>query len=105
MTVSKATVKVLAAFLENPRRELYGFGLMRSTGVKPGSLYPILDRLVDCGWLLPEDEDIDEAAAGRPRRRLYRLSALGEREASAAVDEFVRDLGAVGRWLPQIGSA
>jgi DNA-binding PadR family transcriptional regulator len=103
--VGKATFKVLSAFLENPARELYGFGLMRSTGVKPGSLYPILDRLEGCGWLSSADEEIDEVAAGRPKRRHYRLTALGEREATKTVEEFVRDLGPIRRWLPEMGQA
>ena len=103
--ISKATFKVLSAFLENPSHELYGFGLMRSTGVKPGSLYPILDRLEDRRWLVSAEEEIDEVAAGRPKRRQYRLTALGEREARQAVTEFIRDLGPIGQWLPQAGRA
>jgi len=103
--ISKATFKVLTAFLDDPGRELYGFGLMRSTGVKPGSLYPTLDRLEGCGWLRSADEEIDEVTAGRPKRRLYRITALGEREGAKAVDEFIRDLGPVGKWVPEMGRA
>src|SRR6266545_3839164 len=103
--VSKATFKVVSAFLENPSRDLYGFGLMRSTGVKPGSLYPILDRLEGCGWLVSADEQIDEVVAKRPKRRLYRITALGEREGRKAVEEFIRDLGPVRKWVPEMGRA
>ena len=103
--ISKATFKVLSAFLENPGRDLYGFGLMRTTGVKAGSLYPILDRLEHVGWLQASVEEIDVVAAGRPRRRLYRLTALGEREAREGVDEFYRDLGPAPSWLPNLGRA
>jgi PadR family transcriptional regulator PadR len=103
--ISVATAKVLAAFLEAPQREQYGFGLMRATGLKSGSLYPILDRLNQSGWLRAYDEDIDEVAAGRPKRRLYSLSALGEEEAPRAVAEFYHDLGPALRWRPRLEGA
>ena len=51
MMLSVAKAKVLQAFLEEPSQEQYGFGLMRSTGVKSGSLYPILDSLEKSGWI------------------------------------------------------
>jgi PadR family transcriptional regulator PadR len=98
--ISPATAKVLAAFLDDPKAEQYGFGLMRSTSLKSGSLYPILDRLVQRGWLEVYNEDIDEAAEGRRRRRLYRITPRGEREAPVAFDEFREGMAAVLRWAP-----
>ena len=76
---SQAAVKILRAFLEEPDQEQYGFGIMRSTGLKSASVYPMLDRLEQSGWILGYDEDIDERTAGRRRRRLYKLSPTGER--------------------------
>lgn len=92
--------KVLAAFLEDPTREQYGFALLRLTGVKSGSLYPFLDRLEKRGWLKSWDETIDEHSEGRPRRRLYRLTGLGEREARKAVASFYLDVAKAPTWLP-----
>ncbi len=100
MNVSKPTVKVLKVFMENPRHEQYGFGLMRATHVKSGSLYPILDRLERLGLIESHDEDIDEHAEGRPKRRLYRLTALGEIEGRRAILDFYRDLDLAPAWLP-----
>jgi DNA-binding PadR family transcriptional regulator len=94
------SAKVVRAFLETPRAAQYGFGLMKSTGVKSGSLYPMLDRLERCGWIEGFDECIDERAEGRPKRRLYRLTALGEREGRAALATFYRDLGPIPDWVP-----
>jgi DNA-binding PadR family transcriptional regulator len=37
------------------------------------------------GWLTSAWEDIDPAAAGRPARRYYRLTAQGAGEAQAAL--------------------
>jgi PadR family transcriptional regulator PadR len=99
MVLTKASAKVLRAFLDKPGHEQYGFGLMKVTGVKSGSLYPMLQRLEHRGWIEGFDETIDERTEGRPRRRLYRLTALGEREGRGAVADFYRDLGPVPGWL------
>ena len=105
MSTSKATIKVLRAFLDRPSGDQYGFGLMRSTGVKSGSLYPILEKLQHLGWIESHAEDIDETVVGRPRRRLYRLTGLGESEGQKAVADFYRDLGPAPTWLPRLEPA
>ncbi len=99
---NKAIAKVLIAFLEQPTRDQYGFGLMRMTGVKSGSLYPILDRLERAGWIESRKEDVDEKVARRPKRRLYRLTAVGRREATQAVADFYRDIQPAPLWLPRL---
>jgi PadR family transcriptional regulator PadR len=44
-----------------------------------GTLYKALDRLEKRGYLVSEWEDADLAMAeGRPRRRLYQVTAAGE---------------------------
>lgn len=102
MVLSKSSAKVLRAFVDAPDEEQYGFGLMRATGVKSGSLYPILERFERLHWIEGYDEVIDEHTEGRPKRRLYRLTGLGEREARKAVAEFYRDVGQAPAWLPGI---
>ena len=57
---------------------LHGYELSRRTGVKPGTLYPLLERLADRGWLEARWED--SPAAGRPRRHAYRLTQAGIEE-------------------------
>lgn len=73
MTVAK----VLRIFLEDPAEPQYGFDLMQSTGLPSGTLYPILARLEHAGWISGKREAIDPAAAGRPARRIYTLTAEG----------------------------
>lgn len=87
-----ATLEVLRAFLDQPTGQHYGLQLMRTTGVKAGALYPILSRLEADGLVAGEWEGIDEAAEGRRRRRYYRLTALGEQTATAALNDAVRRL-------------
>jgi DNA-binding PadR family transcriptional regulator len=105
MTLSRAGAKVLVEFLGNPKQDQYGFGLMKSTGVKSGSLYPILARFEANGWIESYDESIDERAEGRPRRRLYRLTGTGRPEALKAVSGFYQDLGPIPVWLPRLQGA
>jgi PadR family transcriptional regulator PadR len=82
------TVKVLAAFLERPRSDHYGYDLMRATGLKSGGLYPILERLHREG--LVEREWEPPPGDGRPPRRYYRLTAAGARAGRAGVADAAR---------------
>ncbi|MDG4770944.1 helix-turn-helix transcriptional regulator [Solwaraspora sp. WMMD792] len=68
---------VLQALAEVPDQQRYGLEIVESTGLLPGTVYPILARLEQAGWLHSQWEAVDEHAAGRPRRRYYRLTADG----------------------------
>lgn len=80
---SAQTLSVLAALCEEPSRWRHGYALARQTGLKSGTLYPILIRLADRE--LVEACWQDEPAPGRPRRHLYRLTAGGLAAATAAL--------------------
>jgi DNA-binding PadR family transcriptional regulator len=54
----------------------------------------MLVRLENAGWLTSEWEAIDPRAAGRPRRRFYRLTALGQNKANEALRELQIGSGA-----------
>jgi PadR family transcriptional regulator, regulatory protein PadR len=82
---SPQTVAVLAALCEQPSAWQHGYALARQTGLKSGTLYPILIRLADRG--LVEACWQEEPAPGRPRRHLYRLTADGLATAATAVAE------------------
>ena len=97
MRVSHQTRIVLQAFLDAPEDEPYGFELCQATDLKAGTLYPILQRLLTEGWLSARWEEIDERAAGRRRRRYYRLTAEGARNAQAVV---ARDQHALRALMP-----
>ena len=89
---SLATLKVLRALLDEPGGQHYGLQLIEATDVKAGALYPILSRLEGDGLITGEWEGIDEAAAGRRRRRYCRLTAPGERTALAVLSDTARML-------------
>ena len=73
------TALVLDALMQSPGA--CGSEITRSTGLSSGSLSPILIRLEKAGWLESAWEEGDPAELGRPRRRNYTVSALGERKA------------------------
>jgi PadR family transcriptional regulator PadR len=81
------TLALLAAILADPTRKWYGLELAAEAGLKSGTIYPILARLEGAGWLSSSWEHIDPKRAGRPRRRLYRLTAVGHALASAEVEK------------------
>jgi PadR family transcriptional regulator, regulatory protein PadR len=83
---------VLSTMLSDAESEWYGLDLCKRVGLKPGTIYPILDRLLKSGWVERRWEDIDPAQAGRPRRRLYRLTALGEPAARRVLDAHLASL-------------
>ena len=68
-------MKVLRALTADPGRWRYGYELGAETGLKAGSLYPILVRLADRELLEASWED--SPPHGRPARHLYRLTAAG----------------------------
>src|SRR2546423_12636642 len=78
---SAQTVRLLRALGRQDRRWRYGYELGKETGLKSGSLYPILIRLADRGLLETDWEN--EPPRGRPPRHLYRLTAAGEAQLAA----------------------
>jgi DNA-binding transcriptional ArsR family regulator len=68
---------------------LYGLELSRQTGVGPGTLYPLLERLESGGLVEGSWEAGDPESLGRPRRRYYRLTGLGVTEATAVLNEML----------------
>jgi DNA-binding PadR family transcriptional regulator len=75
-------LKILKLFLDKPTEEKSGAEISRTLGISSGTMYPLLARFENAGWLTSEWETIDPAEAGRPRRRFYKLTALGQNSAS-----------------------
>jgi PadR family transcriptional regulator PadR len=80
---SLQTLAVLADLCATPSQWRHGYGIARDTGLKSGTLYPVLIRLADRG--LVEACWEAEQPAGRPRRHLYRLTPQGLAVATAAL--------------------
>lgn len=90
--LSPQTLQVLDSFLQVPSDWKYGYDISRNTGLKSGTLYPILMRLaerklLETSWETPE--------IGKPPRHLYRLTPDGMKFARA--EGLIRSAGRVGR--------
>lgn len=83
MTVT--TQLVLGALLAEPGEEKYGLQIGAAVGLPSGTVHPILARFDDLGWLESRWENDDPHEHGRPRRRYYRLTAVGAEQARAAL--------------------
>jgi len=99
-------VAVLETMLEDPAEPWYGFELCKEAGLRSGTIYPLLARLERAGWLKSSWEELDPSEAGRPPRRLYRLTGEGERAARAGIERLasrlLRARTAARRGLPKV---
>ena len=91
--LSQQGLKVLRFLMETPREGRSGAEMSKATKVGSGTLYPMLARLEAAGWLKSEWEVIDPSEAGRPRRRFYRLTAVGQNSARAALADLQMTAG------------
>jgi len=81
--MSPQTRLLLESFLRDPAEWRYGYDLSHETGLKSGTLYPILMRLAEKSLLATRWEEPE--IPGRPPRHVYRLTQLGERWAREQV--------------------
>ena len=91
--LSRETLLVLERFVAHPKDWRYGYELSRETGLKSGTLYPILMRLekhslLEARWITTEE--------GVPPRHTYRLTPNGLELARAKLAE-----ARVRRFAPQ----
>lgn len=81
--MTETTRKVLHALLDHPDRERYGLDLAKQAAIAHGTMYGILVRLEDWGWVESRaDYPADRAA---PPRRYYRLTPDGAARARTAL--------------------
>jgi len=81
---SKATEQALIALLHAPEN-LHGYEIMQITGIKPGTLYPMLARLEDQAMLVSHWQE--PTVGGRPPRHLYGLTEAGRALAKSLLNE------------------
>lgn len=85
LRVTDATLDVLEVLL-GLDDELYGFKIAKKIDRPTGSVFPILARLEQMGWVDSEWESSEQNPRGS-RRRFYRLSAEGEAQARVVLAE------------------
>ena len=72
---SAQTRELLAIMLREPRTWQYGYELSKQTGLKSGTLYPLLIRLSDQGLL--DSQWLEPERPGKPPRHAYKLTPNG----------------------------
>ena len=77
---SAATLNILNC-LSEASEGLHGYALMKAAGLASGTLYPILARLADRGWLEKSWETGPETSG--PPRRIYTLTPVGRAQLKA----------------------
>lgn len=92
--LSRPARALLAELIKAPHEWRHGYELASETGLKSGTLYPLLIRLEAQGFL--EAEWRQPVASGRPPRHAYRLSAAGQRLARAEAAEGAEFAAAAG---------
>ena len=86
MRITYPTAIVLVAVSRGFR---HGFDIMDASGLKSGTVYPILRRLEDAGMVRARWEAVTNARdAGRPPRRYYQLTGAGSQALATAKDQF-----------------
>ena len=70
---------MLLSLAQDPTAWRHGYDLCQQTGLKAGTIYPILIRLADRNWLETTWET--GMPTGRPPRHLYRLTETGLEQA------------------------
>jgi X-X-X-Leu-X-X-Gly heptad repeat protein len=101
LRMSPQTVLVLDAFLVQADDWKYGYDLSRITGLKSGTLYPILMRMAERGLL---ETQWETGEPGKPPRHMYRFTpdglrfarASGSAQAASGLSQIATGLDAMG---------
>jgi DNA-binding PadR family transcriptional regulator len=70
--------RLVLAALRDADQPVWGIEICRTTGLKSGTIYPILNRLAGHGWVEAWPET--DPHPGRPPRRFYQLTERGRPE-------------------------
>ena len=87
-----ALVQVGQVLMAEPSDHHWGYELSKRSGVRSGVMYPILQRMLDEGWLADGWEDqVQAGRAKRPPRRYYELTDEGKLALGGLIAEARRD--------------
>ncbi|MEU9454599.1 PadR family transcriptional regulator [Streptomyces sp. NPDC048277] len=90
--LTRPTLEVIKVLLAStPDDPAWGLKICEEADLGSGTVYPILERLLDAGWITRSEEQGDHP--GRPKRFYYELTALGQRAAHEAKERKPRFFG------------
>ena len=94
-----ALVLVALVLMADATSRHWGYELSKQSGVRSGVMYPILQRMLDEGWLTDGWEDqVQVGRAKRPPRRYYELTDEGK----IALGAVIADARSDARFAPLI---
>src|SRR5690349_16445848 len=77
---------VLETFLAARDEELHGWAIIKASKRGGPTVYKILERLAEMGWVTSRWDD-RQSEPNKPRRRYYRLTGEGAERARAMIAE------------------
>lgn len=82
--ITNTEALIMKVLLDKAGTEIYGWELMEASDgkLKRGTVYVILNRMEDKGFIESRKENRRDGARGLPRR-MYKLTGLGQRTTSA----------------------
>lgn len=86
--VSVPFLQVISFFLENSGKEFSGYEVFKTCSLQSGTIYPLLGRLLENGWLTAEWEE-NNPLRGKKPRLLYKLTVGGYNEAMKQLGEYI----------------
>lgn len=87
-----ALVQVALALMADASGRHWGYELSKHSGVRSGVMYPLLQRMLDEGWLHDGWEtQVQVGRAKRPPRRYYELTDQGRIALGALIAEARQD--------------
>ncbi len=85
MRVTYSLVAVGSALMADQWAQHWAYDLSLRSGVRPGTLYPMVNRMIDEGWLQAGWENGTAESLGRPPRRWLTLTDRGRSELGAVL--------------------
>ena len=98
--LSPQTLAVLKYMVDNPKNDVFGLELIEALGQPAGTIYPILMRLEEIGWIEGEWESMERKDKGRRRRKYYLLTKEGKTDGKKYLKNGIKELSKLGLLTP-----
>ena len=89
--LSDGSARVVRHLLNAPNNDHYGYSLMKSCNTKSQTTYATLSRFETMGWV---NSTMEAGEAGRPARKIYRVTKEGVSALSAELERYEKTVDA-----------
>jgi len=90
--ITRSVLAIFAVLRGDVAEPRFGMEIAKAAGLSHTTIYDTLARMEAARWLQSEWESTDAHKEARPRRRMYRLTPLGEQVAIRALENEFRQL-------------